>query len=242
VLANAEQLPVAASARAEAVAARDRLQLTAGADVARPVTHMRVTLTDRALLLDGYELPERPLRPARTVAARVPRNGVLLITGRSGSGKTTLVHAIAEALRVAGTPHDRRPPATVVMADDYVFTGALGDDLRLADPSLTDSDVDHRFAEFWLDRNGLSAASAVGDGGRRLSGGERRRVCIARAMATSPDVLLVDEPTTGLDERTARHVLRLLAGRSDTTVVLALHAAPPMLAERENVTVIALDG
>jgi ATP-binding cassette subfamily C protein CydC len=81
----------------------------------------------------------------------------------------------------------------------------------------------------------------VGHGGRDLSGGELRRVYLARALATRPHVLLVDEPTTGLDEQTAHHGLHTLGQVADTSVVIALHATPAYLGSKGQVSTLSLD-
>lgn len=64
----------------------------------------------------------------------------------------------------------------------------------------------------------------LGDGGRQLSGGERRRLGIARALLRDAPILLLDEPTEGLDVKTERHILKLLLEHAkDKTVLFITH-------------------
>ncbi|MER6961738.1 ATP-binding cassette domain-containing protein [Streptomyces sp. NPDC000618] len=121
---------------------------------------------------------------------------MLVVTGRSGSGKSTLLRALASSLRQAADGRDGTPAVVAVAADDRLFTGTLGSNRRLADAALTDDEIDERLRELRLNDSGLTAGTAVGPGGRQLSGGELRRVYLGRALARHPHVLIVDEPTT----------------------------------------------
>ncbi|MFI6744150.1 ATP-binding cassette domain-containing protein [Nonomuraea sp. NPDC050451] len=242
VVAQTQQLGVAAEARTAAAAAHRRLTVSAPSHTPDDVTvpAMRSWATQHGIGFDGYLLPTA-LRPARLIGARVTRGGVLVVTGRSGSGKTTLLRALASSVRESLHPGDNRPAVTAVAADDYLFTGTLGSNWRLADPAMTDEDVDERLAGLWLDHSGLTAGTPVGPGGRELSGGELRRVYLGRALATRPHVLIVDEPATGLDDHTARHVLGILANLPGTAVVIATHELPAALRSLDHVATLPLD-
>jgi ATP-binding cassette subfamily C protein CydC len=243
VVAQSGSLATAADGRTAAAVAHHRLVATGPGPAAgsAALPSMRSWVRDGGIGFDGYRLSPTALRPGRVIGARVTRNEILVITGRSGSGKSTLLRALASALRQSLDAHDGRAAVTAVAADDYVFTGTLGSNWRLADPTMTDADVDERLAELWLDRGGLTARTPVGAGGRELSGGEQRRVCLGRALATRPHVLIVDEPTTGLDDQTARHVLGILASLPGTTVVIATHELPASLRALDRVSTLALD-
>jgi ATP-binding cassette subfamily C protein CydC len=220
VLANADRLVAAIEARAASRWAATRLD-AAGNENATPGTPriVEVTCERSGLVVSGYWLPDTPTRHGRRLDFAVAAGHTKIVTGASGSGKTTLLNAIAAA---AGPC-----VVTSVLADDYLFTGTVATNIRLADPTADADDIRDLLADLRLDRNALEPDTEIGVGGRNLSGGEQRRVHLARALATGPDVLLIDEPTTGLDSVTAEHVLAVLRRRLPAAVlVLAMHEPP----------------
>lgn len=113
---------------------------------------------------------------------------------------------------------------TTVLADDYLFTGTVATNIRLANPAATDDDLSELLSSMLLE---LDPNTRIGVGGRDLSGGEQSRLHLARALATHPDVLLIDEPTTGLDASTGSHVLAAIRDRLPyAALVLAIHELP----------------
>ena len=229
VLGSAERLVAAAEARVLARQAAGRLdsaenEETGGGRAARPSADpaFQVTHDGSGLAVSGYWLPATPARDARQIGFTVAPGQTLVVTGASGSGKTTLLDTIATALREAAVG-----VVTCVLADDYLFTGTVASNIRLAHPAATDDDIRDLLAAMLLDRSQVGPDSITGAGGRDLSGGEQRRLHIARALATRPDVLLIDEPTTGLDSSTGTHVLAAIRRRLPHAVlVLAMHKLP----------------
>jgi ATP-binding cassette subfamily C protein CydC len=228
VMTNAERLVTAADAWTLAGQADKRLASVGGAEIGRPSCDptLRATYDGRRLTVSDYWLPDTPMRNARGIEFAVAAGRTLIVTGASGSGKTTLLNAIAAALRqAAGRPG--QGVVTAVLADDYLFTGTASTNLRLANPAVTDDDVRCLLTSMVLHRSGIDPNSGIGVDGRDLSGGEQRRLHIARALATEPDVLLVDEPTTGLDAGTGSHVLMAIRRRlPQAAIVLAMHQLP----------------
>jgi ATP-binding cassette subfamily C protein CydC len=191
------------------------------------------TMAGLAVLVTGLPLAPRARLSVPCVDLRLDAGTLLVVSGRSGSGKTTLLRAVAGefdpaagAVLIGGRPPRTRPAGEIVFVahDDYLFTGSVVDNMRLADPEITTARVEELLAAMCLTQRGISADTALGAGGRQLSGGERRRLCLARAIARSPRVLLLDEPTEGVDQPTAQLVLRQLRHLLPaTTIIAAIH-------------------
>jgi ATP-binding cassette subfamily C protein CydC len=229
VMVNAERLVAAAEAWTRARQADERLSSLGSAEIRRPSSAPipRATYDRSGLTVSDYRLPETPARDARRLDLTVAAGRTLVVTGASGSGKTTLLGAIATALQQS---ESESPPGlvTAVLADDYLFTGTISSNMRLANPAASDDEIRALLASMLLDQRGLDPSTKVGVDGRDLSGGEQRRLHIARALATEPEVLLIDEPTTGLDTGTGTQVLLAVRRRLPHAVlVLAMHEPPP---------------
>lgn len=226
---------------------------------ARPLTALSLTalsLTARDLacgwpgtapVVTGLDLD---LRPGRSVA----------LVGPSGTGKTTtlltlagLVDPVGGALTLDGRPvrtasHDTVAPHVVLTTEDaHVFSTTVLENLRVAR-----GDVDEAQAVAALERAGLGewlaglpdgVLTTLGADGATISGGERRRLLLARALCSPATFLLVDEPAEHLDPATADQLVAdlLRAGRGTDQprgVVVATHRLSALAAADE---VVLLD-
>ena len=164
----------------------------------------------------------------------------LALTGPSGCGKSTVLQAIAGlvpvldgTLRLGALPvsewgeHPLREAVTYLPQRSALMAGTVGDALRLAQPGATDADlwaVLDAVALGRLIRGRGGLGMMLGPRGEGLSGGEARRLTLARALLRRPALLLLDEPTEGLDDATAKMVLAgLRAYLPDAMIVLASH-------------------
>lgn len=139
----------------------------------------------------------------------------IAIVGANGSGKTTLLRALAGIDRdYQGTLHNEFLVAnrTYVHQQPYLFRGTVEANVNYAaregNPSAD-----------WLIQLGLAEFAARD--AQTLSGGERRRVALARALATKPKLLLLDEPLAELDEQAGQLVMQTLNNLKETTLVIA---------------------
>ncbi|WP_297516132.1 ATP-binding cassette domain-containing protein, partial [uncultured Caulobacter sp.] len=159
------------------------------------------------------------------------------IVGPSGCGKTT---AIESLLGLRGGTAPPRATLAWLPQDAGLIAGTVRDNLRLAAPRATDEQMwDVLEAAALADRiraapEGLSAY--LGDEGERLSGGERRRLALARAYLRDAPWLLLDEPTEGLDPATEARVVARLDARLRRTgqglVVISHRPAPTAICGR----------
>jgi ATP-binding cassette subfamily C protein CydC len=166
----------------------------------------------------------------------LPGGGFTVLTGASGAGKSTLLRVLAGALppmagavRIGGTdPHglgyeDLVAGVTFVEQDSRLLSGTVAENLRLARPDATVDELREAMKVAVLAGH-VDLASQLGPGGEGLSGGQRRRLGVAQACLRHPGLLLLDEPTEGLDHHTARAVLEnLRSALPGTTIIAAIH-------------------
>ncbi len=164
---------------------------------------------------------------------------MLTLTGPSGMGKSSIIHLLtglyqadSGSITLNGLNYDQmnmddvRQYFSVVSQNPYLFIGTLRTNLKLAKADATDEELDHACEIACLD--GLIQSlpqgydTYVGEGGTTLSGGEIRRLAIARAVLRDAPCLLLDEPTEGLDDVTKSMLMQRLVTYSKNKAVLLI--------------------
>ncbi len=179
----------------------------------------------------------------------VGRGDTIAFVGPSGSGKTTLVKLLvglyrpqAGEIQYNGTPagevdlNQLRKRIGFVTQDTQLFSGTIRENLLFVNPSATDEEcmqvLRQAACDSLLARADRGLETVIGEGGVKVSGGEKQRLSIARALLRSPHLLVFDEATSSLDSITEEEIgetIRGVAANRDVITILIAHRLSTIL-------------
>jgi ABC-type multidrug transport system fused ATPase/permease subunit len=206
---------------------------------------------------DGLELDAVTLtyglgRPSLDgVSLHIPAGAHVAFVGPSGAGKTSVLNLLLRFYdptsgRLLVDGHDARDVTVaslraqfgVILQDTFVFNTTVRANIAFGRPEATDAEIAQaaRAAQLHEFIMGLPAGyeTVLGDRGVRMSGGQRQRLAIARALLRDPQVLILDEATSALDARTEADMRRSLAeaGRGRTVVSISHRLSSVVASDR----------
>ncbi|GGO84257.1 ABC transporter ATP-binding protein [Wenjunlia tyrosinilytica] len=204
----------------------------------------------------SFSYPQTAQPALRGVSFRAAPGETLAVVGPSGAGKSTAAKLLlrfydpdAGAVRIDGIDlrdlrlRELRDNVAVVLQETLVFHGTVRDNIAYGRPDASEAQIlaaaRAADADEFIGELPEGYDTLVGQRGRLLSGGQRQRLAIARAMIRDAPVLILDEPTTGLDAESGRRILeplrRLMHGR--TTIVISHN----LLTVRDATRIVVLD-
>ena len=243
---------------ARGAASRERiLEVLASAEVvpsspaAPPATPLRRSLVIRGV---GFAYPNGPA-VLRGLDLEIAAGERLCVVGATGAGKSTLLGLLlrfydpnAGSIEMDGVDlrelelDSLRRQIALVPQDPWMLDGTIADNIAFGRPSADESEVllaaRTALVDEFAERLPDGYATEVGEGGVRLSGGQRRRVALARAILRDASVFLLDEPTSGLDPASERAVMRALAQASTGRTVVAVSHRLTLAADADRVVVL----
>ena len=179
------------------------------------------------------------------------------ILGGTGSGKSTLVQLIprlydvsAGVLKVGGVDvkdydiRTLRNAVSMVLQKNELFSGTIKDNLRWGNPDATDEEIihacrlacAHEFIETFPD----GYDTYIEQGGKNVSGGQKQRLCIARALLKKPKILILDDSTSAVDTRTDAMIRKAFAEEIPGTTKLII--AQRIASVQESDLILVMDG
>jgi len=185
----------------------------------------------------------------REISFRVTRGETIAFVGPSGAGKTTLVKLLVGLYRPQtghiyynGIPEDQvaidglRERIGFVTQDAQLFSGSIRENLRFVRPDATDEEclqvIQQASVQNLLQRASGGLDTVIGEGGVKVSGGEKQRLSIARALLRRPQLLVFDEATSSLDSLTEEEIsqtIRDVATSRDAITCLIAHRLSTVL-------------
>jgi ATP-binding cassette subfamily B protein len=189
------------------------------------------------------------------VSFSIPAGKLTALVGPSGSGKTTITKLIMRyadpqggVVKIGGTDlkhirqEDLMKNLSVVFQDVYLFDDTILNNIRMGNPDATDEQVkaaaQKAFCHEFIDRLPDGYNTAVGDIGGAMSGGEKQRISIARAILKNAPIVMLDEPTAALDTQSEVAVQKAIDTLvADKTVIVIAHRLST-IAGADNILVV----
>jgi ATP-binding cassette, subfamily B, bacterial len=220
----------------------------------KPVSPVSVSDVRKLEFVDVGFMHQSANTPALTdISFEVSRGETIAFVGPSGAGKTTLVKLLVGLYQpkqgqvlyngVDSTEIDLdrlRERIGLVTQDAQLFSGTIRENLKFVNPHATDEeclDVLHKSAaNALLARADKGLDTVIGEGGVKVSGGEKQRLSIARALLRNPHLLVFDEATSSLDSLTEEEISRTMrevaSSREVITILIAHRLSTVMHADR----------
>ena len=202
--------------RSEAAIARVQQVLdaeTIGSGDVLPGEGVRVKLTDATVgwpdagpVQEGLNLE---IAPGEKVA----------LVGPSGVGKTTVAATLMGLIPPLSGDVERAGRVGYLAQDAHIFATSVAENVRIGNKDATDEEVEEALRRAGLD---MPLARAIGEEGSTLSGGERRRLALARVLVDERDLIILDEPTEHLDAETAERLMNDVWAAADGHPVLVI--------------------
>ncbi len=151
-------------------------------------------------------------------------SGIIALCGESGSGKTTILDLLSGIYEPKSGEIFISHNCCVVLQEAYIFVDSLFANICIANKDASKEDVIRAMHESGLDEliNKLEDGynTIIGDGKRELSGGEKQRISLARAILSDFPIWILDEPTSSLDEETEKIIIATIKKKSSSKLII----------------------
>jgi len=209
-----------------------------------------------ALSLNNVSYHYGQKQALNNVSFALPAKHKVAIVGRSGSGKTTLVNLLSslwplqqgtislqsgkEIINLHELNNECRAKTLNILAQQHhIFDGTLGENLAYAAPDATSQQMIAALKQAelggWFSELKQGLKTRLGTGGRNVSQGQSRRIALAQALLQQPAILVLDEPTEGLDTISKQAVMNSILQLKEHASVLTITHDPALLSQMDSV-------
>ncbi len=241
---SVRQLMSATHSALAGVSAADKVERLLAVDTSRPY---HPDMPEEENPYDGIRLEHVSFRyqernaALKDISLEIPKGKVTALVGLSGSGKSTIAALLMRFYDLENgrillegrdytsfTPEELRRRVIMVPQTVHLYSGTLAENLRIAAPAATDEELmevlrEVRLKEWVLSQpDGLN--TSVGDAGGKLSGGQRQKIGIARALLCKAEYIIFDEATSSVDMESEREIWSCIDELSQTrTLIIISH-------------------
>lgn len=241
---SVRQLMSATHSALAGVSAADKVERLLAVDTSRPY---HPDMPEEENPYDGIRLEHVSFRyqernaALKDISLKIPKGKVTALVGLSGSGKSTIAALLMRFYDLENgrillegrdytsfTPEELRRRVIMVPQTVHLYSGTLAENLRMAAPAATDEELmevlrEVRLKEWVLSQpDGLN--TSVGDAGGKLSGGQRQKIGIARALLCKAEYIIFDEATSSVDMESEREIWSCIDELSQTrTLIIISH-------------------
>jgi len=208
----------------------------------------------------GDDDENRSAFPAlKNINLTIKKGEKVLIVGESGSGKSTLLSLLYKKftgyeglIKIDGTDIRKIPDAayfklvSVVHQSPFIFDDTIKNNIALYNEDISDERINEACKKAGLQRFieslPLGLETRIGEGASKISGGEKQRIAIARALVKDSPILLMDEATSALDKETSAEIENTVLSQKDLTCIIISHHVSEGLRARADKIVTVKEG
>ena len=186
------------------------------------VSSAQISTTDKAVEIKNLNFGYADEKIFDNFSLTIERGEKIALVGESGAGKTTLLYLLMKLF----------PPDSGIIAingkiaastfTNYIFSASIRDNFKILHENISDEQILAALKTCELENFDINVP--IGEDGANLSGGERNRLQIALALASEPGILILDEPTAGLDKICAENLVKnLIDATKNRTLIIITH-------------------
>ncbi len=227
IISNMKQLPFLITDAKEKKVSMDRINQILNASIRKEIS--AETLSKDQIILENVSFRYSEGKEVlKNISFRLENNKTYAFVGMSGQGKSTVFKLLSGLEDEYDGKCSINKNCAIVPQNPFIFTGTIAENISIGRIGATEDDIVNAAMAAGIHDKIVSLEdkynTIVGENGVGLSGGEKQRICIARALVSGAEVLLFDEPTASVDAETEKIILNTLEQlNGKKTIILISH-------------------